>query len=290
MEVAKDSRVVFLQQKPALQQKPESGELLETLEQSSISQSATDDEPKVLLLPLGEVVPSPYQTRQFDDSESLGELVQSIHSHGVLQPVLVRRRTEGGYELVAGERRFRAAQLAGLSRVPAIVSDLSDRDAVEISIIENAQRENLNPIEEAKAFLILSKHFSLAQNEIAQSIGKSRAAVANSLRLLQLDPEVQELIISGQLTGGHGKGSLDVREPPASTTARETCRANVDVGALLRRARRQTKRKARSKAEQAPYRPPRRQRRRKAAVAPRYREGERPRIRGWSAQRDAPLR
>lgn len=201
MEAAKDSRVVFLQQKPGLPAaSPVEGE------NESAAAAVTE-------LALTEIVASPYQTRQFDDSETLSELVQSIHSHGVLQPVLVRRKPDGErscYELVAGERRFRAAQLAGLPKIPAIISDLSDRDAVEISIIENAQRENLNAIEEAKALLILSKTFSLAQNEIAQSIGKSRAAVANSLRLLQLDREVQELITSGQLSGGHGKALLAI--------------------------------------------------------------------------------
>lgn len=235
MDVAKESRVVFLQQKSHFP--PQDGEFPESRTKELEGRAA------VVFLPSEKIIPSPYQTRIFDESSDLSELVQSIISHGVLQPVLVRRSplqvTEFGtsansqYELVAGERRLRAARLAGLTMVPAIVSDLSDRKAVEISIIENAQREDLNSIEEARAMAILTREFRLTQSDIAETIGKSRAAVANALRLLQLDPEVQELILSGQLSGGHGKALLAV-EPPLlqRRIARTAARKGISVRAL----------------------------------------------------------
>ncbi len=176
---------------------------------------------------------SPYQTRQFDEGNDLSEMVASVKNHGILQPILLRETETGGYELVAGERRLRAAQLAELETIPAIVSRLSDQDAVEISIIENAQRENLNPIEEAKAFAILSKRFSLSQSDIAQAIGKHRAVISNSLRLLQLDAEVQDFLAAGQLSAGHGRLLLSLENSQLQRRlARRAARSSMSVRKL----------------------------------------------------------
>lgn len=153
------------------------------------------------------------QTRQFSNEQDLEGLAQSIASQGVLQPILVRAisaddEREESFEVIAGERRLRAARLAGLSHIPAIVKDCTDQDALEVAIIENAQRYDLNPIEEALAYARLSGEFRLTQKEIAEAVGKNRATIANALRLLQLAPEVIEFLKSGELTAGHGRALL----------------------------------------------------------------------------------
>lgn len=159
---------------------------------------------------------SPFQTREFDDEETIEELARSIEQKGIIQPIIVRLTDSGdvdyAYELVAGERRLRAAQRAGLSEVPALVYDLEDREALELSIIENAQRENLNPIEEALAIQQLSTDFKMNQTEIAEVIGKSRVAISNALRLLNLAPEVIEYLKAGELTAGHGRALLALKD------------------------------------------------------------------------------
>jgi len=159
---------------------------------------------------------SPYQTRDFGESESIDELARSIEQKGIIQPIIVRltgsEEVDFEYELVAGERRLKAAQKIGFSSVPALVYDLQDREALELCIIENAQRENLNPIEEALAIQQLSVDFKLTQTEIAEVLGKSRVAISNSLRLLNLSPEVIEYIKSGELSAGHGKALLALKD------------------------------------------------------------------------------
>lgn len=164
-------------------------------------------------LPVAAIVTSPFQTRDVGNRDDLEELKNSIQSRGIIQPIVVRQLHSGSvdepqYELVAGERRLRAAKLAGLSTVPAIVQSLDDQGSVELMIIENAQRENLNPVEEAQAYLILADRFHLSHAEIARIVGKNRATVSNSLRLLQLEPEVIELLRNGELTAGHGRALL----------------------------------------------------------------------------------
>lgn len=159
---------------------------------------------------------SPFQTREFDDEETIQELARSIQQKGIIQPIIVRltetAEVDYAYELVAGERRLRAAQQAGLLEIPALVYDLEDREALELSIIENAQRENLNPIEEALAIQQLSADFKMNQAEIAEVIGKSRVAISNALRLLNLAPEVIEYLKAGELTAGHGRALLALKE------------------------------------------------------------------------------
>jgi ParB family transcriptional regulator, chromosome partitioning protein len=171
---------------------------------------ATDVGEKVQRVSLTSVVASPLQPRKEFGAEALQELVDSIKQHGIIQPLIVRP-VDGKHELIAGERRWRAAQSAGLSEVPVIVRTASDRDVLEMSIIENIQRAELNPIEEAQAYARLANEFGLRQEDIALKVGRSRAAVANSLRLLDLHPQVQSWVTQGLLSVGHAKVLLGLK-------------------------------------------------------------------------------
>ncbi len=160
---------------------------------------------------VADIVPSPLQPRkQFSDS-ALDELVESIREHGIIQPLIVRRAEGGKLELIAGERRFRAAQRLGLEAVPVIAREASDRDVLEMALIENLQREDLNPVEEAEAYVRLAKEFELTQEQIAARVGKNRATVANSMRLLDLSAEGREHLVGGRITTGHAKALLGVK-------------------------------------------------------------------------------
>lgn len=159
---------------------------------------------------LGKVVPSPLQPRKEFAPEQLGELMDSIREHGVIQPLIVRRVGEE-FELIAGERRFRASQALGLETVPVIVREASDRDVLEMALIENLQREDLNPIEEAQAYVRLAKDFGLRQEDIARRVGKNRATVANSMRVLDLPKMVQGMLSRGDLSVGHAKVILGAK-------------------------------------------------------------------------------
>lgn len=161
-------------------------------------------------LQLSELRPSNLQPRKTFDPEALAELSASIKEKGVLQPILVRPQG-GAYEIVAGERRFQAAKLAGLSTVPVLVRDLTDQEALELAIIENLQRENLNAVEEAEAFEQLMG-FGLSQEDVSQAVGKSRSTIANSLRLLTLPPIAREAIATGRISAGHGRAILSKPE------------------------------------------------------------------------------
>lgn len=157
-------------------------------------------------IPIEQLKPNPYQPRKHFQKEALDELAQSIREKGVLQPLLVRRGKEAGaYEIIAGERRWRAAQVAKLHSVPVVIKEISDRDALEIGLIENVQREDLNPMEEAGAFLQLHEEFGYSHDQIAQVIGKSRSHVNNILRLMQLPRPVVQMIIDGRLTAGQAR-------------------------------------------------------------------------------------
>ncbi|MBN2908166.1 ParB/RepB/Spo0J family partition protein [Polycladomyces sp. WAk] len=162
-------------------------------------------------VPLEELRPNPYQPRKHFDPEALQELVSSIKEHGIVQPIVVRKSIRG-YEIVAGERRFRAAKEAGLSKVPVVVREFSDDRMMEIALIENLQREDLNPLEVAMAYQKLMTHFSLTQEELAARVGKSRPHVTNFLRLLQLPPEIQEDVSRGTLTMGHARALLGLKD------------------------------------------------------------------------------
>jgi ParB family transcriptional regulator, chromosome partitioning protein len=161
----------------------------------------------VVEIPPEEIRANRYQPRQSMDDAALHELAESIREHGVLQPIVVRR-ADHGYELVAGERRFRAAQLAGLARVPACVRDYSDEQALEVALVENLQREDINGLEAARAYRLLSTEFGLTQEQIAVKVGKSRSTVANTLRLLQLSPTEQRSLEKGEITEGHARALL----------------------------------------------------------------------------------
>ncbi|MBO2519011.1 ParB/RepB/Spo0J family partition protein [Limnochorda sp.] len=164
-------------------------------------------------LPVDRIQVNPYQPRQQMDPEGLEELAESIRTQGVIQPLVVRPVGDG-YQLVVGERRWRAAQMAGLEKVPVVVRSLSDREAAALALVENLQREGLNPIEEAMGYRRLMLEFGWTQEEVASQVGRSRSGVANALRLLQLAPEVQDLIMSGQLSAGHGKVLAAVEKVP----------------------------------------------------------------------------
>ncbi len=161
-------------------------------------------------IPLGQIVRSRYQPRQDFDEELLAELAASIKAQGLMQPIVVRARPLGGYELIAGERRWRAAELAGLERIPAVIKDVGDEQASAMALIENIQREDLNPLEEAVALERLRKEFELTQQEVADAVGKSRAAVANLMRLLNLSTAVQNLLRNGDLEMGHARALLSL--------------------------------------------------------------------------------
>ena len=179
-------------------------------------------------IPLAQVHPCPFQPRKDFSAESIRELADSIKSQGIVQPLIVRTRTAGGYELIAGERRWRAAQLLGLPEVPALVRSADNREVLELALIENLQRENLNPIEEAQGYSQLISQFQLTQEAVSTKVGKSRAVVANALRLLKLAPELQAHVRTGQLSVGHAKVILAL----ASTTEQKLAAEKVIKGAL----------------------------------------------------------
>ena len=162
-------------------------------------------------VPIGEILPGAMQPRNGFDDASLNELAESIRENGIMQPLVVRPR-EGGYELIAGERRWRASQMAGLANVPIVIRDVDDRTALELALVENLQRENLDPIEEAKGYAQLVDQFDLTQEEVAAKVGKNRATVANALRLIKLPPEVQTYMRDGLLSSGHAKVILGLKQ------------------------------------------------------------------------------
>lgn len=167
---------------------------------------------RVLKIPLAQISPSPFQPRREFREGELDDLVESIRTQGIIQPLILRKSPSGqGYELIAGERRWRAASKLGLPEAPAIIREASDREVLELALIENLQRADLNPIEEAQAYARLSGEFSLTQEEIASRVGRSRASVANSMRLLDLDEETRAHVAQGRLSVGHAKVLLGLK-------------------------------------------------------------------------------
>jgi len=163
-----------------------------------------------VFLPISQVEPGLNQPRKRFDDEALADLADSIRVHGVIQPLTVRRLSSGYYQIIAGERRWRAAKLAGLAEVPAVIIEADDKKVLELGLIENLQREDLNPMEEAEGYLVLLTDFSMTQEEVAKRMGKSRPAIANALRLTSLPPAVREMLTDGRLTAGHGRAVLSV--------------------------------------------------------------------------------
>ena len=172
-----------------------------------------ESDAKIETLPLREIEPDPDQPRKTFDEEALGELAASIAEHGLLQPIAVRPQGLGGYSIVAGERRWRACRMAGLTEVPVVVKDVSDEQAMELALVENLQREDLDPVEEAAGIRELMLRCDLTQEQAARKLGKSRSALANSLRLLSLPETVLELLKSGFITIGHAKVVLGLPTP-----------------------------------------------------------------------------
>ena len=183
-------------------------------------------------IPVGDIVPNTYQPRQAFDEEALVALTASVRELGVLQPVLVRKHGDTQFELIAGERRWRAATRAGLDRIPAIVRDVDNETSLAQAIVENVQRAELNAIEEAAAFQQLIKDFSLTQEQVATRVGRSRPAVANALRLLQLPVDVQLLIIDGRISAGHGRVLVTVDASARSALVNQVLSNGLSVRAL----------------------------------------------------------
>lgn len=171
------------------------------------NENATDDK-GVVTLRLTEIEPNRNQPRADFDENSLSELAESIQKHGLIQPIVVRPTSSGAYQIVAGERRWRACRMAGLSEVPVVIKELDDRNYFEVALVENLQREDLNPVEEAQGYRTLVEAYGLTQEQVAESVGKSRSAVTNALRLLNLSEAALEALKNGEITAGHARAIL----------------------------------------------------------------------------------
>ncbi len=169
-----------------------------------------EDAPGLLTLPISKVEPRADQPRTSFDEEALHDLAESIAQYGLIQPILVRKLDSGYYQIIAGERRWRASRLAGLTEIPVRVVEADDRRTAELALVENLQREDLNPIEEAKGYRTLMEDYGLSQEEVARGVGRSRPAVANALRLLSLSPQVMELVEKGELSAGHARALVPI--------------------------------------------------------------------------------
>lgn len=188
---------------------------------------------------LSEIEPNRNQPRKEFDEQALQELADSISRHGLLQPLLVRPLLGGGYQLVAGERRWRACRIAGVDEVPAVIRDMNDGEAMELAMIENLQREDLNPIEEAAGYKYLMDNFGMTQEQVAETCTKSRSAVANAIRLLALPNDILELIKIGELSAGHGRAILAIADDELREEAVKLAQQGASVRELEKFAQRQ---------------------------------------------------
>jgi ParB family transcriptional regulator, chromosome partitioning protein len=200
-------------------------------------------------LPTGSIAPNGRQPRSSFDEESMAALTASVRELGVLQPVLVREVGEGSYELIAGERRWRAAKRAGLPLVPAIIRTVDDTSSLEQALVENLQREDLNPLDEAAAYQQLLEDFHLTHDELAARMGKSRAAISNTLRLFQLPPTVQRMVADGKITAGHARALLTC---PDRAYQESLARKVVDEGLSVRAVEEEARRRSQRTAATAP--------------------------------------
>ena len=202
------------------------------------SQNTLEDGNATVTLPIEEVIPNRDQPRKQFDEEALMDLSASIAQHGVLQPLLVRPMPDGSYQLVAGERRWRASRMAGLTEVPVVIRDMNEQEAAELALIENLQREDLNPMEEAIGYRTLMESYGLTQEQTAQAVNKSRPAVANALRLLQLPASVTDLVASGKLSAGHARTVLAFEGAEAQVdAAKQAVAKGLSVRELERMAK-----------------------------------------------------
>lgn len=203
------------------------------------AENDTESENSAVMLKISEIEPNRAQPRKEFSEETLGELADSIARHGVLQPLLVRPIPGGGYQIVAGERRWRAARMAGVSEVPAVVREMNDGEVMELALIENLQREDLNPLEEAQGYRSLIETYGLTQDEVAKTVGKSRPAVTNAMRLLSLPPEIQKMVNHGALSAGHARTLLSF---PDAGQMRKAAEAVVKDGISVRELEKMAKR------------------------------------------------
>lgn len=201
------------------------------------------------LLPLHKVEPNPNQPRQDFDPEQLEALARSIGEHGVVQPLTVRPLPNGYYQIIAGERRWRAARMAELKEIPAVIMEADDKKTMELALIENLQRQDLNPVEEALGYQSLISDYGLTQEEAASRVGKSRPAVTNALRLLQLTPEILEMVQNGSLSAGHARAVLSLKSPQKQQQAAQKI---VSLGLSVRQAELLCKNMEREPAPQKP--------------------------------------
>mgnify|MGYP000227018760 CR=1 FL=1 len=212
------------------------------------------DESAVLRIDINAIDPNKEQPRTRFDEEKIQSLAESIRQHGLVQPILLKPNGAERYLLVAGERRWRAARMAGLTRVPAIVKRFSEQEVLEIALVENLQRENLNPMEEAEGIRLLMERFGLTQEKVAERLGKSRPAVANALRLMTLPEDIQDMVREGQLSPGHARAILSIEDPEAQRAAAQRIAAK---GLSVREAEAMAKKPSKSKRpkEEAPKSP-----------------------------------
>lgn len=178
-------------------------------------QNETEDGGNTVTLKISEIEPNHNQPRREFDEDALNGLAESIKAHGLIQPILVKPLFGGGYQIVAGERRYRACQIAGLTEVPVTIRELTDQETMELALIENLQREDLNPIEEAQGYRALMDEHGLTQEEVAEAVGKSRPAVANTLRLINLPDKVSAMVKNGKISAGHARALLAVEDKKA---------------------------------------------------------------------------
>lgn len=202
--------------------------------------NGAEGEQNVVMLPIGEVEPNREQPRRDFDQETLLQLADSIREHGVLQPILARPLPGGNYQIIAGERRWRASRIAGLGEIPVIVKELTDGEAMELALIENLQREDLNPVEEALGYQKLMDQYGNTQEEVAKRVGKSRPAVANTLRLLQLPDQVLNYVKNGELSAGHARALLSVESDRETV---DLARELIRTGATVRQAEKLVKKR-----------------------------------------------
>ena len=195
------------------------------------SENDTEDKNEVVTLKISQIEPNRNQPRRTFDEDALQELALSISEHGVLQPILVRPMIYGGYQIVAGERRYRASRMAGLTEIPAIVRELTDSETMQIALIENLQRSDLTTLEEAMGYQTLMDEYDFSQEDVARIVGKSRSAVANTLRLLSLPDEVKDLLEQGKLSAGHARALLIVEDDKIAV---DTARKIVSDGLSVR--------------------------------------------------------
>ena len=203
-------------------------------------------------LPLSQIESCRSQPRKSFDQEKLEELAESIRQHGVIQPLTVRKLSSGYYQIIAGERRWRAARLAGLSEIPAVIIEADDRTAMELAMIENLQREDLDPMEEAEGYRTLVENYGMTQEQAASSVGKSRSAVANALRLLDLSQPLRELVSGGQLSAGHARALLPLSPAARTEAADRIVREGLSVRQTEQLVKQLQAQSAREKKKEAP--------------------------------------